>query len=95
MPPVAHNADAAAARERLAADLEARGLRATMVERMSGPLRLKVTNPAATALSETVIVHAGTFWWPWRDPIGPASDAAAAAEIIARVLATAAPAHTE
>jgi hypothetical protein len=72
---------------RLAECLQERGYRAQLIERLTGPVRLKVTNPAATALTETVTVHAGAFWWSWLDQIGPEADVPGAADRIARVLA--------
>jgi hypothetical protein len=50
---------------------------------------MKVLNPAAARLSETIIGHAGAFWWPWREQIAPVTDVTAAAAVIERVLATA------
>ncbi len=79
--------DVSAAMEQLAAELQERGLEAKMIAVASGPLRMRVRNPAALALSETVIGHAGAFWWPWRAQIGPLTDAAGVAAVIARVLA--------
>jgi hypothetical protein len=76
-----------AAAEQLAGCLEERGYRAQVIERLTGPVRLKITNPAASALSETVVHHAGLFWWSWMDQIGPEADVPAVADIIARVLA--------
>ncbi len=76
-----------AATEQLADCLEARGYRTKVIERLTGPVRLTVSNPAAAALTETIIVHAGAFWWPWRDQIGTEADVPRAADIIARVLA--------
>ncbi len=72
----------------LAAELETRGLKATIEAAVNGAVRMRVRNPGVRALSEAVILHAGVFWWPWRDRIGPASDVTGAADAIARVLAT-------
>lgn len=71
----------------LADCLRARGLRTKIIEPLKGPVRVKVTNPAAAVMNEIIILHAGAFWWPWKDKIGAASDAPGAADIIARVLA--------
>jgi len=38
-------------------------------------------------LNETIVGCAGSFWWPWKDIIGPASDVPGTARVIARVLA--------
>ncbi len=73
----------------LADCLRARGLRTKVIEPLEGPVRVKVTNPAAAVLSEMIILHAGAFWWPWQDKIGPASDVPGVADIIVRVLAAA------
>ncbi len=79
--------DVTAAMEQLAAELRDRGLHAEMIASAAGPARMRVRNPAASVLSETIIGHAGAFWWPWRDQIGPATDISHAAAVIARVLA--------
>lgn len=63
-----HDANAAAATEQLAGCLQARGYRTKVIERLTGPMRLKVSNPAAAVLTETIIIHDGAFWWSWRDP---------------------------
>lgn len=81
-----HDDTAAGAMKQLAADLESRGYRIKPIT-AAGPVRIKVSNPAAAVLSETVICHAGAFWWPWRDQIGPSSDVPGVADVIARVLA--------
>lgn len=83
-----HDGYVTAATEQLANCLEARGYRTKVIERLTGPVRLKVSNPAAAALTETITVHAGAFWWSWRDQIGTEADVPRAADIIARVLAT-------
>ncbi|HET9896984.1 MAG TPA: hypothetical protein VFQ44_18775 [Streptosporangiaceae bacterium] len=75
------------ATEQLADCLEARGLRTKVIERLSGPVRMKVSNPEAGALTETIIIHEGAFFWPWRGQIGTEADVPRAADIIARVLA--------
>ena len=81
--------DVTTAMEQLAAELRERGLHTEMIASPAGPVRMKVRNPAASALSETIIGHAGAFWWPWRDQIGPAADVVRAAAVITRVLAVA------
>jgi hypothetical protein len=53
------------------------------------PPSLAISNPEAVALSETVMADAGWFWWPWADRIAGVADVPAAADLIARVLATA------
>jgi hypothetical protein len=79
--------DTSAAMERLAAELQGLGLEAKMISVASGPLTMRVRNPAVIALSETIIGHADAFWWPWKAQIGPLTDAAGVAAVIARVLA--------
>jgi hypothetical protein len=39
-------------------------------------------------LTETVLADATSFWWPWADRIAAVTDVRAAADMIARVLAT-------
>jgi ABC-type uncharacterized transport system permease subunit len=75
------------AMEQLAAALRERGLEANLISG-PGPVRMRVLNPAARMMSETVIAHAGAFWWPWRDQIAPVADITVAAGLIVRVLAT-------
>lgn len=71
----------------LADCLEALGLRTKVIERISGPQRMRVSNPASAALSETIFIFNGAFWWPWKDKIGAADDVPGVADRIARVLA--------
>lgn len=78
-----------AALEELAAELSARGYRTRLNPAGTQPLSLTVTNPGAAMLTETVLAHAGWFWWPWADRIAPTANMTAAAGRIARVLATA------
>jgi hypothetical protein len=80
--------DVTAAMEQLAAELRERGLEAHIVDSPIGPARMKVRNPAAGVLSETIIGHEGAFWWPWRDQIGAEADVVEVARVIARVLAS-------
>lgn len=83
------------AMEQLAAELRDRGLETNLILAPGGLPRMIVRNPAATALSETIVGHAGGFWWPWKDRIGPASDVPGVAGVIARVLATADAVHAK
>jgi hypothetical protein len=78
-----------AALEILAAELDARGYEARLIGRDGRPARLAVTNPEATMLTERVVAYAAWFWWPWADRIAPAADVSDAADMIARLLATA------
>jgi hypothetical protein len=75
--------------EKLAAELSARGFTARLITPGGRPPSLAISNPEAAALSETVMADAGWFWWPWADRIAGVADVLAAAEMIARVLATA------
>ena len=75
--------------DKLAAELNKRGLRADL-HTPSGRLPyLQVTNPRATVLTEKVVAQADSFWWPWAERIASCTDMAAAATILARVLRTA------
>lgn len=78
--------DAAAALEKLAAELTARGYRTPSLSPQGRPPSLTVSNPATSLLTETVMAEGGWFWWPWADRIAPVSDVATAAEHVARVL---------
>ena len=76
----------AAALEKLAAELAARGYRLPSLSPHGRPPSLTVANPAASMLSESVLVEGGWFWWPWADRIAPVGDITTAAERVARVL---------
>ncbi len=75
--------------ESLAAELATRGYEAHIQTPPGKVPALLVTNPAATALSETVMAGAEHYWYSWAEQIAPLTDAAAAADRIARVLAPA------
>ncbi|HUZ39288.1 MAG TPA: hypothetical protein VMV17_23440 [Streptosporangiaceae bacterium] len=78
--------DPAVALDKLAGALAALGCQVPALAPHGRPPSLTVTNPAAPRMSETVMVDAGWFWWPWADRIAPLTDAAAAAGRVARVL---------
>ena len=78
--------DPAAALEKLAAELAARGFATPALSRHGRPASLTVANPAASMLTETVMAEAGWFWWPWADRIAPVTDVSTAADRVARVL---------
>jgi hypothetical protein len=76
--------------ERLAAELGRRGLNTQLVAGGRRPF-LKVTNPDIPELTERVLcgrAEDGTwcYFWPWRQPIGPADDLETVAGRIAAVL---------
>jgi hypothetical protein len=50
--------------------------------------RLDVLNPLAPALSKHIYAQADYFWWPAAQPIAPRTAILAAANLIARALAT-------
>ena len=74
--------------EELADTLRERGLSAKQI---GGGRLIRVSNPAHGRLTDTVVLSKGAFWLHWDPPhrIGPASDVAGAADVIARVLSTA------
>lgn len=78
--------DPAAALEKLADELAARGFAAPALSGHGRPPSLTVASPAAAMLAETVMAEGGWFWWPWADRIAPVTDVAAAADRIAHVL---------
>lgn len=78
--------DPAAALEKLAAELAARGYTAPVLTPHGRPPSLVVSNPAAPRMTETVMAEDGSFWWPWADRIGPVADVNGAADRVARVL---------
>jgi hypothetical protein len=72
--------------ERLAAEVTARGLQAS-VRTVQGRLPyLDVRNPRASVLAEKVFAQAGKYWWSWAEPIAACDQAADAAAILARAL---------
>jgi hypothetical protein len=74
--------------DKLAAELNARGLQSALHTPAGRLPYLQVTNPAATVLSEKVLAQADSFWWPWAERIAGCDDVAEAATILARVLRT-------
>ncbi|RCG23431.1 hypothetical protein DQ384_34320 [Sphaerisporangium album] len=77
--------------ERLADELDARGLLARVVRTQSGRAFVRVINPNATSLAENVTYRAQAapayFWWSWGERMHTADDPAGAATKVARVLA--------
>jgi hypothetical protein len=53
-----------AALDKLAAELRVRGYQAHLIAPDGRPPSLAVTNPHATALTETVMADTTSFWWP-------------------------------
>lgn len=78
--------DPAAGLRRLAAEMTARGFRAGLCASPAGQLSLRVHNPRASVLAETVYAGDGRFWWSWQEPIAAEHEVATAATILARVL---------
>ena len=78
--------DPAAAWEKLAAELAARGFAAPALPAHGRLPSLSVANPAAAMLTETVMADGGWFWWPWAGRIAPIAGVAAAADRVAHVL---------
>lgn len=74
--------------ETLAGELSRRGYDAKLIAPQGREPWLAVRNPSLPMLAETVLAHAEWFWWPWADRIGPATDVAATADRIVRVLAS-------
>jgi hypothetical protein len=73
---------------RLAAELPAHGLHATLHELPGRLPCLDVRNPAAAALTERIYAASGSFWWSWAERIAACDDPAATAAALARVLRT-------
>jgi GNAT superfamily N-acetyltransferase len=78
-----------AALEELAAGLQALGYEARLTTPQGGLPSLAVTSPHAAVPAERVMADATSFWWPWAERIADVSDAGAAADAIARMLAAA------
>ena len=98
MPAVGQLTDAAQAQhylEDLASALSDRGWPSRLEARAGRVPALYVRNPEAPALSELVYAWPAAdttwwYWWPWGQPIVPAStDATCAAGIVTRVLRSA------
>jgi hypothetical protein len=74
----------------LSAALESRGFAVGLVSAVANPF-LKVANAGQPTLNERVHCEQAddgswTFWWPWKQPIGPAADLNAVIGKIAAVL---------
>jgi len=80
-----HEADVTAL-EKLAAELAARGFETRLSVPQGHVPSLAVTNPQATALSETVVAGEDWYWWSWAEKVAPVADASEAAAVISRVL---------
>jgi hypothetical protein len=76
-----------AALEKLGAELGGRGFQTRLMTPDGQMPSLQVTNPQVTALSESVVVGEGWFWWSWAERIAPVGDVSGAAEAVTRVLA--------
>jgi hypothetical protein len=81
--------------DKLAAELNTRGLQ-TALHNPSGHLPyLQVTTPRATVLTEKVLAQADSFWWPWAERIASCDEIATTttAATLTRVLRTTATAE--
>ena len=72
--------------EKLATELAALGYSAKVATPIGGPAYLDVRNPRASVLSEKVFARAGSYFWPWSEPIAGCDEACEAAAMVARVL---------
>jgi hypothetical protein len=72
--------------EKLAAELASLGFETRLAVPQGHVPSLAITNPQATALSETVVAGEDWFWWSWAEKVAPVADASEAAGVIARVL---------
>ncbi|GAA4154820.1 hypothetical protein [Actinomadura keratinilytica] len=77
--------------EKLGEELRRRGLRARLTVPRDGSPSLHVINPAASVLTENILVEDGAdgwwYWWSWAERIAAADDVTAAAARVAAVLA--------
>src|SRR6266480_6273927 len=80
----------------LAAELQARGLLARVVRGRRGPAFVRVVNPVATTIHESVScapspagLHDWYYWWSWGECMHRVGDPAGAASKVAHVLDTA------
>lgn len=74
--------------ENLAAELATRGYHTDLCTPAGALPYLHVVNPQASALTENVFAHAGSFYYSWAEPIAGCGQPATAATILARVLRT-------
>jgi hypothetical protein len=74
--------------EKLAAEVSALGFTAQLVTPAGRLPHLEVSNPRNSRLTERVYAQAGSYFWPWAEPIAACGEPAGAASIIARVLRT-------
>ncbi len=82
--------------ENLAAELGARGLAARVLRTVSGVAFVRVINPLATTMRESVTcapspagLHDWYYWWSWGECLHRVDDPAGAASKVAHVLDTA------
>jgi hypothetical protein len=79
--------------ESLGEKLRGRGFMIQIMEPRNSPPSLRVVNPGASALVETILAERATdgwwYWWSWAERIAVVEDAEAAAARIAHVLASA------
>lgn len=78
---------------RLVEELTRRGFRAESATSRTGVALIRVVNPEASVLNETVHCMKepdGSLWlaWPWGKVIARADETAVAADVVARVLGT-------
>jgi hypothetical protein len=78
--------------QRLANELTRQGISAQVVTGHARPY-LKAANADTPSLNERVLCEQANdnswmYWWPWRQPIGPADDLETASSKIATVLRT-------
>ncbi len=74
--------------ERLSAELALLSYRAQLVTPPGRLPYLHVRNPRNAHLTENVYAQAGSYFWPWAEPIAGCHQAAEAAAVVARVLRT-------
>ncbi|GLW62709.1 hypothetical protein Arub01_09530 [Actinomadura rubrobrunea] len=77
--------------EKLGDELRRLGLSARLSVPRDGAPSLHVMNPAASVLTENILVERGEdgwwYWWSWAERIASADDVGAAAARVAAVLA--------
>jgi hypothetical protein len=72
--------------EKLAAELDSQTYTTTLIAPVNGRPHLRIANRDAAQLTENVYCDGDFYWWGWAERIGPVTDVAAVAQIIARVL---------
>jgi hypothetical protein len=92
--PITDSQAAQADLESLGTELSALGCKTILTTGEGRSPRLDVLNPLAPTISKHIYAQADYFWWPTAEPIAPRTAIPAAANLVARALATIGSART-